>query len=94
MKAKCKELEERMISSDESDEHQDNAGYHFGGRKGKKHQKRSDLLIGSLLLHLVKSINYLVNCLFITPRRKTVKIADYGASQGFIQQRGAIFLDF
>ena len=41
LKFKCKELEENIITSEETDEHQDNVGDHFGGRKGKKHQKRS-----------------------------------------------------
>ena len=71
LKARCKELEENMSASEEADEHQDNAGYQFGGRKGKNHQKRSDLLIGRLLLHWVEVVNYLVNCLFITPRITT-----------------------
>ena len=42
LKAKCKELEEEMITSEEADEHQDNAGDQFGGHKGKNNQKRSD----------------------------------------------------
>ena len=42
LKAKCKELEEKMSASEEEDEHQDNAGDQFGGRKGKKQQMRSD----------------------------------------------------
>ena len=42
LKFKCKELEENIITSEETDEHQDNVGDHFGGRKGKTPQKRSD----------------------------------------------------
>ena len=56
-----------MSESEEADEHQYNAGDHFGGCKVKKQQKRSELLVGRLLLHWVEVINYLVNCLFITP---------------------------
>ena len=41
LKAKCKECEEKMSASEESYEHQDNVGDQFGGRKGKKQQKRS-----------------------------------------------------
>ena len=57
LKSKCKELEEKMCASEEVDEHQDNAGDQFGGSKGKNQQKRSDWLIGTLLLHWVKVIN-------------------------------------
>ena len=71
MKSKCKELEENISASEEADEHQDNAGNQFGGCKGKKQQNRSDWLIGHLMLNWVKVINYLVNCLFIIPRRTT-----------------------
>ena len=39
-------------------------------------------------------MHYLVNCLFITPRRTTGKIGDCGASRGFIQRQGAIYLYF
>ena len=42
LKAKCKELEENMSTIEEADEHQDNVGDQFGGRKGKKQKKRSD----------------------------------------------------
>ena len=42
MKAKCKKLEEKMSTIEEADEHQDNVGDQFGGRKGKKQKKRSD----------------------------------------------------
>ena len=42
LKAKCKELEEKMSASEESDEHQDNTGNQFGGRKDKKYKKSSD----------------------------------------------------
>ena len=57
MKAKCKKLEENMSAIEEADEHQDNAGDQFGGRKGKKQQNRSDLLTRHILLHFVEVIN-------------------------------------
>ena len=41
------------------------------GRKGNKQQNSSYWIIRRLLLYWVKVINYLVNCLFITPRRTT-----------------------
>ena len=42
LKTKCKKIEENRSASKESDEPQDNAGGHFGGRKGKKQQNKSD----------------------------------------------------
>ena len=42
LKAKCKELEEKISASEKIYEHQDNAGNQFSGRKGKNKQKRSD----------------------------------------------------
>ena len=40
--SKCKQLEEKISASDESDEPQDNAGNQFGDHKGKNQQKISD----------------------------------------------------
>ena len=71
MKAKYKEVEERMSASEESDEYQDNVGDQFGECKDNKQKNRSDQLIGSLLLYWVKVMNYLFNCLDITPRCTT-----------------------
>ena len=42
MKAKCKELEEESIASEEADKPKDNVGDQFGGCKGKNQKKRSD----------------------------------------------------
>ena len=42
LKGKCKELEEKRITSEESDEPQENAGDQFGGRKGKNQKNWSD----------------------------------------------------
>ena len=47
-----------MSASEETDEHQENAGDQFGGRKVKKKLKKSDWLIGRILLHLVELIHY------------------------------------
>ena len=42
LRSKCKELEEQMSASEEADEHQDNVGDQFGGRKGNNQQQMSD----------------------------------------------------
>ena len=42
LKSKCKEPEEKRITSKEADEPQDNVGNQFGGRKGKNQQKSSE----------------------------------------------------
>ena len=94
LKSKFKYLKEKRSASKESDEPQYNAGDQFGVCKVNKQQKMSDLLFGGLLFHWLEVINSLVNCLYITTRRTTGKIADCGALRGFIQQRGTIFLAF
>ena len=43
------------------------------GLKGRKKQKSSESLIGSLLFHRVEVINYLVYCIFINMRFTTGK---------------------